>query len=90
MGQIISASIDLTKIDKSKVKDHKNGSKYYQISIFLNDEKDKYGNNVSIATGQTEEERKSKVKKVYLGNGKTVWRGQERMPDSSTGVGDVD
>ena len=44
MAQIISASIDLTKIDKSKINNHKNGSAYYNIDIFIKDEKDQYGN----------------------------------------------
>jgi hypothetical protein len=69
---IINASIDLTKIDKSKINNHANGAKYLSISIFINDEPDKYGNNVSIALAQTKEEREAKQNRVYLGNGKTV------------------
>jgi hypothetical protein len=47
MAKIISASIDLTKIDKSKVqtvdkngKPFKNGGKYINVSITINDEAD--------------------------------------------------
>jgi hypothetical protein len=68
---IINASIDLTKIDKSKIKEHQNGAKYYNISIFVNDQPDQYGNNVAIANSQTKEERESGQKRVYIGNGKT-------------------
>lgn len=70
---IISASIDLSKLDKSKIKNHENGSKYYPVSIFIRDDKDTYGNDVSICTGQTKEERESNQKKQYIGNGKVVY-----------------
>lgn len=74
MSQIISASIDLSKIDKSKIVAGKNGQKYYSISISVNDEADKFGNDVAIIANQTKEEREAKAPKVYLGNGKTVWK----------------
>lgn len=72
MSKLISASIDLSKIDKTRIKE-KDGHKYYDITISLNDEKDKYGNDVAITEGQTKEERLAKSRKVYLGNGKVVW-----------------
>ena len=72
MSKLISASIDLSKIDKSKIVE-KNGAKYYNITISLNDEKDKYGNDCDIMQEQTKEERLAKEKKVYLGNGKIFW-----------------
>ena len=72
MSKLISASIDLSKIDKSKIVE-KNGAKYYNITISLNDEKDKYGNDCAIMQEQTKEERLAKEKKVYLGNGKIFW-----------------
>ena len=75
MAQIISASIDLTKIDKSKINNHKNGSAYYNIDIFIKDEKDQYGNDCAISQSQSKEEREAKEKKVYIGNGKSVWDG---------------
>lgn len=73
MAKIISASIDLTKIDKSKLV---HGSKgiYANITITINDEKDKFDNDCSISLNQSKEERESKAAKVYIGNGKTVWK----------------
>lgn len=71
--KIIQASIDLTKINKEKITKHQNGSQYYPISIFVNDEPDKYKNDTQIMEGQTKEERESKAKKICLGNGKTVY-----------------
>lgn len=76
MAMIISASIDLAKIDTSRIVDGKNGAKYYNISINVNDEADQYGNNASVTTNQTKEERDAKAPKTYLGNGKTVWSSQ--------------
>lgn len=75
MAQIISASIDLTKIDKSKIVNHKNGGAYYNIDIFIKDEKDQYGNDCAISQSQSKEQREAKENKVYIGNGKSVWDG---------------
>jgi hypothetical protein len=71
MSTIISASIDLAKIDKKNIYE-KDGKKYLSLQISVNDET-KYGNNVSVAIGQTKEQREAKVDKTYLGNGKVVW-----------------
>ena len=75
MGAIISASIDLAKIDKSKIVAGKNGAKYYNILISINDEKNQYGQDVSISENQSKEEREGGQKKNYIGNGKTIWTG---------------
>lgn len=75
MGAIISASIDLAKINKSKIVAGKNGAKYYNILISVNDEKNQYGQDVSISENQSKEEREGGQKKNYIGNGKTIWTG---------------
>ena len=77
MARIINASIDLSKIDKTRIKEN-NGKLWYQISIIENDEADTYGKNVSIEQGMTKEENAAKAKKVYIGNGKTVWEGKSK------------
>lgn len=69
MSTLISGSIDLSKVDKSKLKD----GKYLQVQISVNDTTDNYGNNVAITVNQTKEEREAKEKKTYLGNAKVVW-----------------
>lgn len=71
--KIIGASIDLSKIDKSRIKEGKNGAKYYDIVVVINDEPNTYGKDVSIQQGQTKEEREAKAKKVFIGNGKTIY-----------------
>jgi len=68
MSAIITLSIDLTKIDKTKLKD----GKYLNTQIFINDET-KFGNNVSMAYSQNKEERDAKTPKQYIANGKVNW-----------------
>jgi hypothetical protein len=53
----------LTKIDKSKINNHKNGSAYYNIDIFIKDEKDQYGNDCAISQSQSKEEREAKKRR---------------------------
>tara|TARA_B100000427_G_scaffold135862_1_gene112955 strand:+ start:676 stop:993 length:318 start_codon:yes stop_codon:yes gene_type:complete len=86
MASILNTSIDLTKIPKDKIIDGKKG-KYINISITINDELDKFGNNGPVTVGQTEEERKSKTEKIYLGNVKVVWsNGNNVDPTPQTGA----
>ena len=71
MSAIINASIDLSKVDSSRIFE-KDGRKWLSLSISVNDETN-YGNNVGISLSQTKEEREAKQPKTYLGNGKVVW-----------------
>ena len=80
--KIVSASIDLSKIDKAKIQKidkegnpYKDGKMFYNVDIILNDEPNKFGQDCSISTAQTKEEREVKAKRNYIGNGKTVWNG---------------
>jgi hypothetical protein len=73
MSTLINASIDVTKIDKSKLY---NG-KYLNLTISINDSTDQYGNNVGLTESQTKEERDLKTSKRYLGNGKVVYTNGE-------------
>lgn len=77
--EIISASIDLTKIDKSKIVEGKKGQKYYNIGIIVNDEKNQFGQNVSLFDDQSKEEREARKPKNYLGNGKSVWSNNKNI-----------
>ncbi len=77
MAQIINISIDLLKVDKSKIKEvqlKKGGTaKFLDLSIFIMDEQDQYGNIASVSINQTKEEREANTPKVYVGNGKRTW-----------------
>lgn len=72
MAQLLSASIDVTKISKDKLVKGEKGT-YLNITIAINDEIDQYGNQAGIYESQSKEERESKAKKNYLGNGKIAW-----------------
>jgi hypothetical protein len=73
MAALISLSIDLSKIDKSKIIQGKNGGKYLDLTINIDDKVNNYGQNVSAWHGQSKEEREAKANRDYLGNGKVVW-----------------
>ena len=67
---IINMSINLNKIDKSKIIDGKKG-KYLNLTIGANrDGEDQYGNTHYAFQSQSKEEREGKAEKNYLGNGK--------------------
>ena len=75
MSKLLTGSIDLTKIDKTKIVDRdkdgnlfQNGAKYINVVVWINDQVDKYGNNASIQISQSKEEREAKVKATYIGN----------------------
>jgi len=74
MAQIIGCSIDVTKIDKTKLVEGKNGAKYFNFNVNVEDEPNEYGKDCSITLSQTKEQRDAKEKKVYIGSGKTLWR----------------
>lgn len=85
--KIIQASIDLSKIDKSKLvktdkngQPFKNGAIYLNVSIFLNSEPDQYGNHCSIALNQSKEEKGQK--KTYIGNGKVVFSNSDKPAEA--------
>ena len=68
MSKLLLGSIDLNKLDKSQIvaKDKegnpfKNGAKYINIAVWVNDEPDQYGNHASIQMGDKEN-------KNYIGN----------------------
>ena len=69
MASILAGSIDVTKIDKSKL----DKGKYLNVSMVVNDEVGTYGDSGYIAEGQTQEEREAKADKNFLGNFKVVW-----------------
>ena len=72
MASLITASINLSKIDKSKIIEGKKGQ-YLPITISLNDDLDQFGNQGNMTISQSKEERDAKAEKSYLGNVKVVW-----------------
>jgi hypothetical protein len=73
--QIINFSVNLNKVDKSKIIEGKKG-KYLPLTAFIQDEEDQYGNNVAVIQSQDEDERKNKTAKNYVANGKVVFQSE--------------
>jgi hypothetical protein len=80
MATILSASLNVAKIDQTKLIDGRTG-KFLNVTITINDEVDKYGNNASIFESQSKEEREAKTPKNYLGNGKVIWTSEKKNND---------
>lgn len=73
MSTLYNGSICLSDIPKDKITvSEKNGKKYLNINIWVNDDKDQYGNIGSINVSQSKEEREAGTKKVYIGNFKPL------------------
>lgn len=77
MTKLLNISIDLTKVDKSKIIVGAKG-KYLNLTIDVKDEKDQYDNDVSAWQSQSKEERQSGATRNYLGNGRILWSGQSQ------------
>ena len=73
MSTIANISIDLNKLDKSKIVNGKNGSQYYNLNISVNDTTDQYGNNIQVTEPQTKEQRDAKESRTFYGNGRVIW-----------------
>jgi len=70
MSSIISMSLDLTQIDKSKLRE----GKFLDLSLSVSDENKQYGN-VSASYSQTKEQREAKDQKEWLKGcfSKVIW-----------------
>ena len=66
----MSAIISLG-LNKDKIVFNEKG--WANVTIFLDDNTNPYGQNASAIMEQTKEQRESKQARVYLGNGKIVW-----------------
>ena len=81
MSKLITASVDVTKLDKEKLVKGKKGT-YANLTIWVNDEVDQFGNDVSIQQSLSKEEREAGASKIYLGNGKQH-NGQPAAPQQA-------
>ena len=85
MAIILNTSINLSEIPKDKIVEGKKG-KYLPLTITINNEKDKFGNDGPVIVAQTMEERQAKATKTYLGNAKVIWTdGQVPQPTPRDG-----
>lgn len=78
---VVTLSIDVTKIDKSKLKkfNRKDGStgQSLDLVIFLKDEKDQFGNNGFVSEQVPKD---SQVKGTILGNARIAGGQQQQVP----------
>jgi len=72
MAKLLSLSINVSKINKARLIQGKNGQ-YLDLTVSINNDVDNYGNNVSCWEGQKKEERDAKAERNFLGNGKVIW-----------------
>lgn len=80
MSTLFNGSICLTDIPKDKITvSEKNGKKYLNINLWLNDEPDQFNNNGSIQVSQSKEEREAGAKKQYIGNFKYAQKKQDEQ-----------
>lgn len=73
---IISGSIDLTSIDKSKLIQGKNGKSYLNFTAMVQNQSS-YGNNVWVTQTLSKEEREAKAPSITLGNAAVRWISDE-------------
>jgi hypothetical protein len=78
MNKLYLGKINLSKIDKEKIFEGKTG-KWIDVTIWINEEPDKYGNSMSI-----EQSVDKGDDKIYLGNAKE-WSKKEKAPESKLG-----
>jgi len=69
MSTLINLSIDVTKVTKEAL----SKGKYLNLTIAISDEINQYGQNVAAWEAQSVEDRKEKVERNYVGNGKVVF-----------------
>ena len=82
-GKLINISINVSKITKDRLYPGKNGAQYCSLDVWVNDEEDQYGKDVSVSESLTKEEREAKTPRNYVGNGKKLL-GWDRSADDAT------
>ncbi len=76
---MITVKIDVTKVDKARLFEGKNGAKYLDL-VLIESQSDRYGNDFMVVQSVTKEERLAGVKGAILGNGKHLGQRQDNRP----------
>lgn len=90
MSIIIGISLNLKKLDKNKFKHGKNGAVYYDMTVKVNDEPNKFGKDVMVTEAPTKEEiAEKKYDQPIIGSGKVLWKSshEAKPEDYSNGPG---
>lgn len=77
LPKIISASIDLSKIDQSKVVEGRNGARYADVTL-VNTPGNQYGKDYLVKQDFGKEAREQKIETPILGNAKAFLIDQGR------------
>lgn len=77
MSKLLTGSICLTDINKEAINIGKNGKKYINVNVWINDEKDRFGNDASI------QQYIDKENKIYIGNVKYFEKDSEKVPNAT-------
>lgn len=94
MSQLINGSICLTDLIAKAKEQHSsfskaaNGKIYANITMWVNDKADTYGNTVSLQLNSTQEKREAEGK-VYIGNGKPAKK-KEPEPVAESDLAGID
>mgnify|MGYP000602971830 CR=1 FL=1 len=79
-GKLYLGKVEVSKIDKNRLfKSEKTGRVYMDVSIWINDEPDNYGNHLSIQQSTKKDEDK-----IFIGNAKAY-----EVPQSATTEAEV-
>ena len=90
MSKLYNGSICLSDIPKEKITtSEKNGKKYLNFNLWVNDAEDQYGNIGSLNVSQSKEEREAGQKKVYFGNIKEVKQSEPTAQPGSAAVDEL-
>jgi len=78
MSKLLTGSINLSKIDKSRLYKSEKGEMFLNVSVWINDELDNYGNIASI-----QQQVKKDELKIYIGNLKEYHKQEPKATEQS-------
>ena len=88
MKVAVNFSIDVTKLDKTRFIEGKNGSKYVDLTCFISpEEPDQFGQHGGIQQSTTKDERDAGTKMAYVGNVKAFWGDGVNIVKEASGSG---
>jgi len=80
----MSIKIDVTKIDKARLFQGKNGAKYLDATVFADiDNQGEYGDNGMVTQDVSKEEKEQGTKGAILGNVKVFWKGEGKQSNQN-------
>ena len=84
-GMIVALKIDVMKITREKLFTGKNGAKYLDCVVFIDNEKGQYQDNGMIVEDVSKEDKANGVKGVILGNCRII-RGEVAGQSHGNGI----